>query len=97
LLALLERAGMGVLTPELGRFLGRVVLATITMGVALWLAADMLVPTTGGSVALVGSLLGLGALAGVTYVAALELLGVRDARAVAATLLARVRGRPVRP
>jgi putative peptidoglycan lipid II flippase len=97
LLALLERAGVGVLTPELGRFLVRVVLATATMGGVLWLAAGMLVPVAGGGVALMGAVLLLGALAGATYVAALELLGVRDARAVAATLLARTRGRTVTP
>ena len=97
LLALLERAGIGVVTPELGRFLVSVVLATAAMGVVLWFATGLLLPTSGGTGPLILSLLALGAMAAIVYVAALELLGVRDARAVAGTLLARACGRPVAP
>ena len=97
LLALLERAGMGVLTPALGRFLVSVVLASTAMGAALWLAAGVVIPVGGASGPLIAALLVLGGLAAVVYVAALEVLGVRDARAVAATVLGRLRGRPVVP
>ena len=97
LLLLLERAGLGMLTRELGRFLLRVVLATAVMGLVLWPATGAIVPAAEGTVALTGALLALGALAAGAYVATLELLGVRDARAVAATLLARARGRTATP
>ena len=96
LLVLLERAGTGLLTPELGRFVFRVVLAATTMGAALWLAAERVVPLTGGTGPLVASLAMLGVVAGVTYVAALEALGVRDGRAVVSIVLARTRGRTTR-
>jgi putative peptidoglycan lipid II flippase len=82
LLALLERAGLGVLGRPLVAFGLKVVFASLGMGAALWLFDDFLLSRASGELAVLAALGAAVSLAGAVYVALLELLGLRDARFV---------------
>jgi len=97
LLALLERAGVGVMDRRLVGFACRVVAASAVMGASVWWTAALVL--TGGEAALdlAASLIGLAALAGAVYFVALELLGVRDGRDAVLAIVAKGRARSALP
>ncbi|MGE3909833.1 MAG: murein biosynthesis integral membrane protein MurJ [Chloroflexota bacterium] len=82
LLVILERAGAKVLDAAFGLWTGRVALASLGVGAALWVAAPLLLPSASGAAGLGLVLLVLAGVAGLVYLALLELLGVRDGRLV---------------
>jgi putative peptidoglycan lipid II flippase len=91
LLALLKRAGTGLLDGAFAAWTLRVIVASVGLGVAVWGASLLLLPAAGGTVALIVALGMLSALAGLVYLGLLELLGVRDGRQVLALVRDRVR------
>jgi len=82
LLALLERAGAGIIDGALISWTARVIVASLGVGGALWVAGPMLLPAVGGGFGLLMLLGVLAGVAAVVYVILLELLHVRDARLV---------------
>ena len=90
LLVILERAGARLLDSAFAFWTVRVLLASIGVGAALWLAGPLLLPSAQTAAALSAALLALAGLAAVVYLLLLEALGVRDARHVLAVLRERV-------
>jgi putative peptidoglycan lipid II flippase len=90
LLALLERAGARLIDGAFALWTLRVLLASVLLGGALWLANTVLLPAVDGTVALAVVLGAMAAGAVLVYLALLEMLGVRDGRQVLAVVLARV-------
>jgi putative peptidoglycan lipid II flippase len=90
LLALLERAGARLIDGAFALWTLRVLLASVLLGGALWLASAALLLAVDGTVALAVALGVMAAGSVLVYLALLELLGVRDGRQVLAVVLARV-------
>ncbi|MCC7371183.1 MAG: murein biosynthesis integral membrane protein MurJ [Chloroflexi bacterium] len=82
LLLILERSGAGLLDGPFVLWTVRVLVASVGVGVVVWLAEAALLPGVHGTLMLGGLLLGLAGVAGVVYLVLLELLGVRDGRLV---------------
>jgi putative peptidoglycan lipid II flippase len=93
LLVLLERTGARLLDSTFLFWSARVLLASVGVGAALWLAGPMVLQTPASSVTLTVGLVALAGLGAFTYLVSLEALGVRDARHVLAVVRERV-GRP---
>jgi putative peptidoglycan lipid II flippase len=82
LLILLERSGARLLDGQFWLWTGRVALASVGVGGAVWLAESWLLAGVTGAAMLGGLLLVLAAGAGVVYLLLLELLGIHDGRQV---------------
>ena len=95
LLVLLERAGVHLLDAAFGFWTVRVLVASVGVAAALWLAAPHLLPTVPSTIALTVALMVLAGVAAIAYLLLLEALRVRDARHVVAIVRERVsRPRP---
>jgi putative peptidoglycan lipid II flippase len=92
LLALLDRAGFRLLDGAFAFWLGRVLVASLGVGLALLVAARSLLPLVSGFVMIAAAFAVLAMVAVVVYVAILEVLGVRDARQVLAVARERLAG-----
>lgn len=82
LLVILERSGAQLLNGAFVLWTVRVLLASVGVGVVVWLAEPILLTGVSGAAALGGLLLALAAVAALVYLILLELLGVRDGRLV---------------
>jgi putative peptidoglycan lipid II flippase len=92
LLVLLQRSGIVLVDRNLAAFVLKVTIASVGMGIAVWLSSTLLLPFVAGSL-LLGAVLGLsGLLALAVYVALLEVLGLRDARLIWSMVRGRLRG-----
>jgi len=90
LLALLERAGTGLLDSAFALWILRVLLASVLLGGVLWFANATLLPAVSSTVALAATLGAMAAASVLVYLVLLEILGVRDGRQVLAVVRARL-------
>lgn len=90
LLVLLERAGARLLDSTFAFWTARVLLASVGVGAALWLAGPALLAPGQTTIVLAVALATLAGLASAAYLLLLEALGVRDARQVIGLVRERV-------